>query len=151
MYDDDELDPGALKCTPKCQTALTSDNTLNCRTRQYCLLLTRGDELSQKVSEKLSAKIDVPALLQAGYLESDNPKFNQNKADSIETDGIDMHKLSANASLAAAFNSDKTVESASDSRGLFKPCVNSAPTQRNSLSLEEYELSPTLQWIAGNH
>ena len=61
--------PIQIICTQKCHDAIASDTALKGRARQYCILLSRNDTLSQKASEKMRSKVNLSELIAAGYLE----------------------------------------------------------------------------------
>lgn len=62
-------DKHKISCTTKGLKALIEDPKLKGRERQYCLLLSRGDEMSHLISAQLRQKVDLEYLLNQGYIE----------------------------------------------------------------------------------
>ena len=62
-------DPIQISCTQKCHDAMVSDKALKGRARQYCMLISRNDELSQKASEQMRGKVNLAKLIANGYVE----------------------------------------------------------------------------------
>lgn len=73
-------DPIQISCTQKCHDAMACDTGIKGRTRQYCLLLNRDDQLSQKASEQMRGKVNLAKLIANGYVE-----INAQTKDGIQT------------------------------------------------------------------
>lgn len=61
-----------LQCTDKCLQALANNSQLQVRERQYCIVLSQQDMLSQNLSQHLSSSVDVQKMLNAGFLYIDS-------------------------------------------------------------------------------
>ncbi|WP_230661288.1 hypothetical protein [Psychrobacter sp. I-STPA10] len=89
---------GKIFCTTKGLKALNEDSKLKGRERQYCLLLSRGDDMSHFISEQLRQKVDLAHLLEEGYIEID------------ETDEVEIQLSKSSPVSFALDNNDKEKE-----------------------------------------
>lgn len=146
-------------CTDKCHKALLDDSQLKGRERQFCLLLSRGDEMSQLVSQQLRKKVNLDYLLNEGYVElmsdseysqltSGNAILNDDLADSSQKKYADVPTLnsireSLDLRVSTISNENTSLENK------LGTCTQSHRESKKSLK-NDNEVGPMLRFLAGN-
>lgn len=158
--------PVNLSCTQKCRDAIAADTEITGRTRQYCMLLTRDDNLSQKACARMSAKINLSKLIDAGYIQTgqESEQKSQPLKSSQQKRAIspanNTHSRFDNKSpkpSARSARNDKSATKLAISTQRVKPLRRvsgqvSSSAKSNSLpvqSISASTVSPMLQFAAG--